>query len=286
MIYLDHLDACNGGDFSRFIRFWIAGRAVGWVDRAHLPLLQTFGSLFRIEGEAVHLHPAADSPAGREEALAPVLIHLAGLGLITLRGEDFPVIEHWGSPPLMRLDRGAVSFFGIPAFGLHINGLTWRDGQPYLWIGRRALNRPVAPGKLDNMVAGGQPFGLTLAENLIKEAAEEASVPAALAATARPVGAISYRLATAEGVKEDTMFCFDLALPPDFTPRNADGETSEFYCWSLDEVALRLREDGAFKFNVGLVILDFLIRHGYLHPDQEPDYLAIVGRLRSLRNYG
>ncbi|MEC8136822.1 MAG: DUF4743 domain-containing protein, partial [Pseudomonadota bacterium] len=28
----------------------------------------------------------------------------------------------------------------------------------------------------------------------------------------------------------------------------------------------------AFKFNCNLVIIDFLIRHGILDPDSEPDY--------------
>ena len=34
----------------------------------------------------------------------------------------------------------------------------------------------MAPGQLDNLIAGGQPVGLTLEQNLIKEAYEEAGV--------------------------------------------------------------------------------------------------------------
>ena len=69
------------------------------------------------------------------------------------------------------------------------------------------------PNMLDNMVAGGQPIGLGLIENVIKECAEEADIPANLAAQARPTGAISYTYETADGLKPDIIFCYDLALP-------------------------------------------------------------------------
>ena len=49
-----------------------------------------------------------------------------------------------------------------------------------MWIGRRARDKPTFPGMLDNFVAGGQPIGIGLMDNLIKEAAEEAGVPAAV----------------------------------------------------------------------------------------------------------
>jgi hypothetical protein len=71
------------------------------------------------------------------------------------RNETFDVAPRWGEPPLFRLDRGAVPFFGVRAYGVHLNGYR-RDGDRYsLWIGKRASNKQVAPGKLDNIVAGG-----------------------------------------------------------------------------------------------------------------------------------
>jgi hypothetical protein len=38
---------------------------------------------------------------------------------------------------------------------------------------------------------------------------------------------------------------------------------------------------GKFKPNCALVLLDFFIRHGILTPDNEKDYLQIVGRVRT-----
>jgi hypothetical protein len=37
-----------------------------------------------------------------------------------------------------------------------------------------------------------------------------------------------------------------------------------------------LRNTDRFKFNVPLVLIDFFIRHGFLSPDNEPDYPELV----------
>ena len=55
------------------------------------------------------------------------------------------------------------------------------SGSPSAPPGRHSY-----PGMLDNMVAGGQPAGLSLMENVVKEAGEEAGIPCAVAGTARP----------------------------------------------------------------------------------------------------
>ncbi len=153
----------------------------------------------------------------------------------------------------------------------------WPDGL-HLWIGVRAKDKLVAPGKLDNLVAGGQPIGLSLTQNLIKECAEEADIPEALARRAHGVGAITYAMAVPEGLRADTLFVYDLALEPDFVPRNTDGEIESFSLMPIDAVAERLRTTDDFKFNVNLVIIDFLIRRGALGPEH-PEYLDIVAGL-------
>src|SRR3546814_6309943 len=82
----------------------------------------------------------------------------------------------------------------------------------------------VAPGKLDHLVAGGQPYGLGLMENVVKEAQEEASIPADLAARARPAGALRYLCERSEGLRNDVVFSFDLELSAGFVPQPNDDE--------------------------------------------------------------
>jgi len=65
----------------------------------------------------------------------------------------------------------------------------------------------------------------------------------------------------------------DIELPEDFVPVPQDGEVEEFMLLPIPEVIDRL---GEFKPNCAVIVVHFLIRHGLVTPDTEPDYLAIV----------
>lgn len=282
MAYLDHVERCNRRDMTQFRRFVVGGAGVGWVHHDTITVLASLHPALRIDADAVVLAPDDDTPAGRSAVLADVVERLVETGVLPrLRGELYAVKTAWAAPELLRIDRGAISVFGLNAYGVHMNGFVRKtDGSLHLWIGRRAPDKAVAPDKLDNIVAGGQPAGLSLFDNLLKEAAEEADIPAALAGRAVPVGAITYCCAGERGLKPDTLFCYDLELPEDFVPVNTDGELTGFTLWPAEDVLASVRDTDDFKFNVNLVILDFAIRHGLLTPDDEPDYEALVLGLR------
>lgn len=278
MAFLDHITACNTHDLSRFRPFLAEESHIGWVRHDVAQRLAPHDDVFVVTPDRVRLHPRLTTPDQRSAAVDAVCGHLhAEHGLPGLRGERYRVAPHWGAAAVMTVDRGVASLFGVRSYGIHVNG---KVGGDRLWIAKRARDKAVAPGKLDNLVAGGQPAHLGLMDNLVKEAAEEADLSEALARTARPVGAVSYCHEDEWGLKPDVMFCYDLEVPPDFEPRNTDGEIENFRCMGLDEIAALVRDTDQFKFNVNLVLLDFLIRHGVLCPDSEPDYVEIVRGLR------
>ncbi|CAO3418779.1 DUF4743 domain-containing protein [Azospirillum endophyticum] len=282
MSFLDHIRACNAHDLSGFRPFELDGHTVGWVRHALAEALPDVDPGFVATADRLTIAPEIHDFEARSTLLDHAAAYLVEQGTVTaLRGEYYPILPRWGAEPLARLDRAAVGAFGIEAYGLHINGFV-RDesGGLLLWVGRRARDREVAPGQLDNLIAGGQPIGLTLAENLEKEAAEEAGLDAETARRAVPVGAISYMMETPAGLKRDRLFVYDLELPPGVTPVNTDGEVETFELWPLDKVADSVRGTGDWKFNVNLVVTDFLIRRGWLTPENEPDYLDIVRGLR------
>ena len=161
------------------------------------------------------------------------------------------------------------------AYVTALNGFVEKDGRLYMWVGKRSLTKQTGPGKLDQMVAGGQPAGISLMDNLIKECAEEAAIPRALAVKAKPIGAVSYTTRRKEGLRRDVLFNYDLAVPADFEPRNTDGEIESFRLYPIDEVAEIVRDTDRFKFNCAVIVIDFLIRHGVIEPDH-PDYLAML----------
>ena len=214
----------------------------------------------------------------RPEALPRVARVLADRGLYRLRHEEFDVRADPEGPALTRIDRGAIPSFGIQAIGVHVNGLVRRPGGLHLWVARRAADKQLDPGKLDHIVAGGVPAGLGVNETLVKEAAEEAAIPADLARRAERVAVIGYAMERPEGLRRDWVYCHDLVLPDDFVPRPADGEVEAFELWPIARVVDAVRDTDDFKFNVNLVLIDLFLRQ---HLIAEPEASCLRSALSS-----
>ena len=280
MSYLDRIAVCRHWDPEAYRPFTIDGTALGRVAHGFARRLEAYPEVFTVSDRAVTLAPGLGDFETRSAAVREVLLELRAQGEVPRwRDEDYPVLRRWGDAPALKMERAAVPLFGVRGFGVHLNGLVRGADGLKLWVAKRARDKPTAPGKLDHLVAGGQPYGLGVAENLIKEAREEAGIPAALAATAVPVGAVSYRCERPEGLRDDVLFCYDLELPEDFTPANTDGEVESFSLWPMDEVLARIRDTDDFKFNVNLVVLDLAVRLGLIAPDA-PGYQEIWEGLR------
>ena len=148
-----------------------------------------------------------------------------------------------------------------------------------MWVARRAGGARSHPGKLDNMVAGGRDAGRTYAEVLAKECGEEAGIPEKLALTAISVGVVSCAMDAEDGARRFWQVAYDLWLPEDFIPRPVDGEVETFTLMPISEVAEIVRTSDAFKFDCALIVIDALVRHDIIRPD-DPDYAEIVSGLR------
>mgnify|MGYP003627224508 CR=1 FL=1 len=282
MAYIDHIVRCNDYDLGGFRPWFIGDDQAGWMRHTFAERLRAFPEIFIVTESRVWLAPDLETPAIRSQQLAAVCTELAGAGeLPAARGELFPVLPHWAGTQLASLDRAWVTHFGLPAYGVHLNGYVSGDAGTEMWIARRALGKMTYPGQLDNLVAGGQPAGLGLYENMVKECAEEADIPAALAARMRSTGQITYAMEVEEGLKQDTLFTFDLELPREFEPHNTDGEVDSFRLAPIAEVAAIVRDTYDFKFNCNLVVLDFLVRHGFLTADDAPDFGGICTGLHA-----
>jgi 8-oxo-dGTP pyrophosphatase MutT (NUDIX family) len=252
---LRHLRACRNAVLpGTRCAFRIGAEVVGWVAPGFADLLRGVPGIVAA-ADGLRL----DAP----ERLEAIVAGLAAAGHVRWRGEAFDVRARLpDGPVLARIDRGALPAFGIAAVGVHVNGLAAGPDGPLLWVARRAANKSLDPGKLDHIVAGGVPAGLTPAETLVKEAAEEAAIPPALARTARRVARIDYAMERPEGLRRDTVLAYDLDLPSGFRPHAADGEVESFALWPLVRVLETVRRTDAFKFNVTLVLIDLFLRRG------------------------
>ena len=254
---------------------------VGRVDDVRAKRLAAF-DCFRVTEAAVVLDPALSGPDVRSAALASVALALRGEGALPAwRGELYAIARGFGAAPLAVIERGAARYFGLRTYAAHLNGVI-EDGGSRMWLARRSPRKAVDPGLLDNLVGGGIAAGMRVDDTLVKEAWEEAAIDAPLARRARPAGLVHARKIVADGLQREILFVHDLALPPDFVPRNTDGEVSEHRLVALDDVARMLAHaDGpdAIAVDASLVVLDFLLRHGAIAPDA-PGYLALQRLVR------
>mmetsp|Transcript_37316 Transcript_37316/g.81805 ORF Transcript_37316/g.81805 Transcript_37316/m.81805 type:complete len:663 (-) Transcript_37316:2911-4899(-) len=161
-----------------------------------------------------------------------------------------------------------------------------------MWMARRSRSKSKYPGMLDHIVAGGQPAGMSLLDNVVKECEEEAGVPPELTReVVRAAGAVSYEsYQPYEGddevidgvISRSLLFCYDMELPSDFTPVVVDGEVDHFFQATIDEVKAMMDPefDDPIKPNCYPVIIDYLLRAGHISPDST-GYLDVLRTLRS-----
>jgi thiamine pyrophosphokinase len=263
-----HIEACNNlASPAGLIPFRIGPDQVGWLGPDLARALTFFPRDIHFDAAGAALAGRLRGPGARSEALAGIARALAERGHFRLRDEPFDIRATPEGPVLATLDRGALPAFGIAAQGVHVNGRVMRPDGLHLWVGWRSKAKSVAPGKLDNLVAGGIPAGLGAEETLVKEAGEEASLPAGLAVQARRVGRISYVMREETGMRRDVLHCFDLDLPEGLEPRPSDDEVERFELWPVRRVLEAVRDTEDVKFNVNLVLIDLFLREGLIDPD-------------------
>jgi isopentenyldiphosphate isomerase len=277
MSFLDHIAACNNADLGQFEPWYVGSVRAGFLHRDFLPMVAVRPDLFGHRDGGWYLEPSLDTPAKRTAAMHAFLLSLRERGLFgrAWRDEPYKVATHFNDPTLLEMERAAVPWFGVRAYGPHMTGYVKKRDGLHIWVPRRAYDKPTFPGELDNTVAGGQPAHIGIFENLIKECAEEASIPRALAEQAKAVGVVAYWNQSGRQLKPDVMTCFDLELPADFTPQAHDGEVHAFELWPVQRVYETVRDTKQFKYNCNLVLIDFFVRHGLLRAD-DTDYFAIV----------
>lgn len=284
----------RGKSLADFTPIVIDDKVCGYVADGFADNLLKYGKdIFRIDNDVtgcfMKLDPTLNNLQSRSDAVAMVLSEMRAVGLIPgWRDELVAVSTSFYAPPALLVERAAYEWFGARGYGVHVNGYVRAPGSTSsrpdkLWLGRRAADKSTWPNMLDHISAGGQPHGIGVMENVIKECGEEAGIPHDLASTAVPVGYVSYCQVDDRGrLKRDTLFCFDIDLPPNFQPVAIDGEVQGFECRAIDSDVMKIVADGGsagYKPNCNLVVLDFLVRHGFIKPEAD-GYLQLVHALR------
>jgi len=263
----------------------VDGAIAGWLTPERAARAAAFADVFVAAGDGIEFVPALTGPGARSRALVHVTETLAAEGALTAwRDERYAVAPALGAAPWFELERAAARYFGVHTFAAHVNGLVRTDAGTAMWLARRSPTKAIDAGMLDNLVGGGIAAGATIDSTVVKEAWEEAGIPAAVAAGARRVATLAIRREQPDGLQWETIFAHDLWLPEAFVPANQDGEAVAHRRVPLAEAArLIALEHGSDVVTVdaSLVALDCLLRLG-----AGPAAAARLHTLASLRAAG
>ena len=188
---------------------------------------------------------------------------------------------------LAHINRNTAPHLGMDSLGVHLHCYVCeRDSdekKPFIkgvWLAQRAANKSHHPGFWDPTVAGGQPVNLSILDNIIKEAYEEAGVPAEWCDasnnsqdtnfTDNTHDPLTITTAKSDGscMKRSIYYSCDLQVPYDWTPTPIDGEVAQFKLYSMKELEEELRLGNSLRPAMRAVLVDFMIRHGTLEGEE------------------
>ncbi|CAL9729181.1 hypothetical protein MOUN0_G00650 [Monosporozyma unispora] len=194
--------------------------------------------------------------------------------------------------PYVLIERALSGPFGIITHGSHINGYVTDPvtQEVKFWIPRRSATKPTWPLMLDNIIAGGLGYPYGPYETAIKESLEEANLEKEIIEKyIESAGVVTYFHYAGDASKDnfdsegsyivgEAEFIYDLHLPHDIIPRPNDGEVDSFNLMTLEQTIHAL-QNKEFKPNCGLVMIDFLIRNGYINAENEPNFITISNKM-------
>lgn len=283
----------RSGVLGKCYKFMVNGCAaiLGYIPREIVEKMQ-WSDLWSIDHHKQTV--ALDTPATatvdmRSLVLEDTLKATRKSGVISMleswRDENFPVYGPEGEV-ILEIERCASALFGIVTYGVQLLCYV-RDRQDLrLWIGKRSERKQTYPGMLDSTAAGGLGAGKLPIEALICEAQEEASIPQEIVRMkVKPMSNLTYfhirgDQAGGEGglFQPEIEYTYELELDPSTIPKPRDSEVECFSLYTVDEVLYALKR-GQFKPNSAIVIVEFLIQHGILNVENEPDYTEILSHL-------
>ena len=262
----------------------------------------------RFFGLRVAKSPEQDPPieltGARSDAFERFTDLLLECKIISKRHTDmYPItdLRKAGGKILATVNRNTAPYLGITSVGVHllcyVNDDQGIDGvgdknesgrsNVSLWLAQRAAIKSHNALRWDPTVAGGQPASMGFFENVVKEAGEEAGIdPDLVTERAVTTGCLSQMTCKPDGtcMKPSLYYTWDMQVDKKtFVPRPADGEVSAFELCSAKQLEYEVRHGDRLRPAMILVVTDFLIRHGVITPDNEPDYAQILSAMHRER---
>ncbi len=258
-------------NFSLYWPLYFQEEIIGWIHQDNIDIIANYPELFQLNHATSTVTFTSQFICAtfdeRNTFLANFSEDLRLAGIITnWRDEAYGVYRRKErlQNALFTIERGVAPFLGFRVFGVHINGYVEAeksDQISHIWVAQRSKLKRIEPHKLDNIAAGGLSYGEIPLVTAKREAMEEANIPETATEALSFVTPFNYLTEHNKSIRDESIFIFDLPIPPSFEPQINDGEVEAFHALTSEEVMAALLDGEKFKPNSGLVTLHFLLRH-------------------------
>lgn len=268
-------------------------QALGFLVEPVVQRLSKFKEVFQVDETAktINIQPGKDTIEKRNSAFKAVADELKETGYIKGWRDELFTIYYPTHIPYLQVERAFSPLLGIVMYGIHVNGYIPPEvsstGEIQFWIPTRSKTKSTYPGMLDNTIGGGIGDNYGVLETVIKESYEEAGLESSFVETkSKAVSTVSYVFCDTDTeydkdiglIQPEVQYIYDLEFDNATVPVPVDNEAESFQLMSYKDVLQNINA-GNFKPNCALIIIEFLIRHGYITSENEPDYIEIVSRL-------
>ena len=195
--------------------------------------------------------------------------------------ENLRVVSSEGEH-VLDIDRSGLDPFGVVSFSAHMIGFVRDGSDTRYWVPKRSATKPTVPNKLDSTVAGVVRSGEQPVDCMARKIAVEASVPEEYTrANITACGTVSYQMSITSrgnpGCQHIISYCYEMEFGREVIPKPGNNEVEAFSLMTLDNVKAALME-GEFVANRAMVWLAYLVRHGLMTPENEPDFSEVCQR--------
>ncbi|KAK5655314.1 hypothetical protein OQA88_5881 [Cercophora sp. LCS_1] len=192
--------------------------------------------------------------------------------------EEFPIYTSTGEH-VLDFDGCGVDMFGIVNYSVHLTGWVMTAEGIKEWVPRRAMTKMSFPGMLDNTVGGSLATGEKPIDGIVRECDEEICLaPAYTRSNIRACGTLSFHLTVTDllepACQHQVQYLYEIELGHDIVPKIGDGEVGELNLLTIEQLVAAMR-NGEVKLTCNMTYLAFLIRHGYINAENEPDLVEI-----------
>ncbi len=243
----------NSYNISNYVPILSEKKKIGWIHKSRSKLIRQKNE----SSSNIHFKQILDYSRKLKSLKRPEFCPVFNYDSLNPKFQFHPK-EKFCDGKLFQIERNNLSSFGFPAYGVHCNVWSKYKNSTIIHFARRSKQLKSFPSFFDNPIAGGQPCGISIIDNLYKEAREEAGLSVSDLRYAKKSKTVHYIHNYKKKLNSSILFIYHLEKKDDLQFINQDGEVEKFISVEINKI-YEILEKKILKPNSIIPILDFFI---------------------------